>query len=294
MILSTHGVIASQIQSFVGLLDTYPNAAAAYSLRKLRTAYTGSAIRVRRSSDNTEQNIGFTALGNLDTSALTSFCGSGNGFVTTWYDQSGNGRNGVQTTAANQPRIVTSGVVNTYQSKNAILFDGVDDSLGISSITLTEKVSLITANENGTQNGGGSLHKSIFASNADAYNALATGYAISKRREGSNGTSFGIANLDLTEQSISVAYAKTNTSELLFAIANNGSAELYKNNSSIGTKTYTPRTTGFATTYSIGSNFDLTSRYYGGNVYEIIVYNTEQSTNKTGISTNINTYYAIY
>ena len=63
MILSTHGIVGSQIQSFVGLLDTYPNAAAAYSVRKLRTAYTGSAIRVRRSSDNAEQNIGFTALG---------------------------------------------------------------------------------------------------------------------------------------------------------------------------------------------------------------------------------------
>jgi hypothetical protein len=230
----------------------------------------------------------------LDTSALTTFCSGTNGFVTTWYDQSGNGKNAVQTTAANQPKIVTSGVVNTYQSKNAILFDGTDDMLSISSITLTERVSFITANENGTQGASGSIHKSIFSSNADSYLALATGYGISKRREGSNGTSFGIANLDLTEQSISVAYAKTNTSELLFAIANNGSAELYKNNSSIGTDTYTPRTTGFATTYSIATNSDLTSRYYTGNIYEIIVYNSDQSTNKTGISTNINTYYAIY
>jgi len=98
MILSTHGVIASQIHSFVGLLDLYPSAAAAYSVRKLRTAYTGSAIRVRRSSDNTEQNIGFTALGNLDDSALTTFCSGTNGFVTTWYDQSGNANNAVQTT----------------------------------------------------------------------------------------------------------------------------------------------------------------------------------------------------
>jgi hypothetical protein len=40
------------------LLDTYTNAAVAFSLRKLRTAYTGAAIRVRRSSDNAEQDIG--------------------------------------------------------------------------------------------------------------------------------------------------------------------------------------------------------------------------------------------
>jgi hypothetical protein len=41
------------------LLDLYPNAAVAYSLRKLRDAYSGSAIRVRRSVDNTEQDFGF-------------------------------------------------------------------------------------------------------------------------------------------------------------------------------------------------------------------------------------------
>ena len=57
--------------AFIGLLDTYPNAAAAYSVRLLRTAYTGSAIRVRRSSDNAEQDIGFVS-GSLDTSSLTS------------------------------------------------------------------------------------------------------------------------------------------------------------------------------------------------------------------------------
>ncbi len=98
---------------FVGLLDTYSGAAAAYSLRKLRSAYSGSAIRVRRSSDNAEQDIGFTALGNLDESALTTFCGSSNGFVTTWYDQSGNANNAVQTTASNQPQIVIAGSMYT-------------------------------------------------------------------------------------------------------------------------------------------------------------------------------------
>ena len=62
---------------YVGLLDLFPNASAAYSLRKLRAAYSGSAVRVRRSSDNTEQDIGFTAQGELDTASLLSFVNSG-------------------------------------------------------------------------------------------------------------------------------------------------------------------------------------------------------------------------
>jgi hypothetical protein len=56
------------------LLDLYPGAAAAYSLRKLRNAYSGSAIRVRRSSDNAEQDINFVG-GDLDTNSMLDFVG---------------------------------------------------------------------------------------------------------------------------------------------------------------------------------------------------------------------------
>jgi len=52
------------------LLDTYSSAIVAYSLRKLRTAYSGAAIRVRRSSDNTETDIGFVNNA-LDTASLS-------------------------------------------------------------------------------------------------------------------------------------------------------------------------------------------------------------------------------
>jgi hypothetical protein len=56
-----------------GILDEYPGAAAAYSLRLLNTDYTGDAVVVRRASDNTTQNIGFVD-GELDTDALNTFC----------------------------------------------------------------------------------------------------------------------------------------------------------------------------------------------------------------------------
>jgi hypothetical protein len=56
------------------LLDTYGGAAAAFSLRKLSSTYGGSAVRVRRSLDNTEQDIGFSG-DNLDETALQAFVG---------------------------------------------------------------------------------------------------------------------------------------------------------------------------------------------------------------------------
>lgn len=57
-------------------------------------------------------------------SQTTTPAKTGNGYITTWYDQSGNGRNVVQTTAANQPLIVSAGVINTQNSKPATLFGG--------------------------------------------------------------------------------------------------------------------------------------------------------------------------
>lgn len=57
------------------ILDVYTDSAAAYSLRKLRKAYSGSAIRVRRSSDNVEQDIGFDSQGHFDELSLVSFTG---------------------------------------------------------------------------------------------------------------------------------------------------------------------------------------------------------------------------
>jgi hypothetical protein len=100
-------------------------ASAAYSLRRLGD-YSGPAIRVRRSSDNAEQDIGFTTAGDLDLAALLAFVGVNSGFVTVWYDQSGFARNATQTTAALQPRIVNAGVVDTLNGRPSIYFSGTD------------------------------------------------------------------------------------------------------------------------------------------------------------------------
>jgi hypothetical protein len=108
----------------------------AYSLRKIVSTYSGNAIRVRRSSDNLELDIGFVGK-NLNTVALLAHVGGGNGFVVTLYDQSGNARNLTQATAAAQPQIVASGAVILRNSKPAILFDGVDDVLSCTIPALT-------------------------------------------------------------------------------------------------------------------------------------------------------------
>jgi hypothetical protein len=116
----------------------------AYELRLLRSAYAGPCINVRRSSDNAATDIGFVLSGSyyvLDVATLLTFCGSGNGFVTTWYDQSSSAANLTQATAANQMQIVSSGVylgsVQNISSTNGYMFT-------TNPVTATGAFSLVT------------------------------------------------------------------------------------------------------------------------------------------------------
>ena len=105
------------------LLDDYPNAAAAFSIRKLDKDYTGYCMKVREDSGDTEADIGFDGSGNLDTGAIATHCGSANGYVVTWYDQSGNSNNATQSTDSFQPQIYNGTAVNTNNGKPELVCD---------------------------------------------------------------------------------------------------------------------------------------------------------------------------
>lgn len=98
---------------FVGFLDLYPNASQAYSFRKLRAGYTGFCIRVQRSSDSAQLDIGFVN-NYLDIVTLLLFIGMNNGYIIIAYDQSGNARN---LTGSVYFRIVNSGNLVLFNNK---------------------------------------------------------------------------------------------------------------------------------------------------------------------------------
>lgn len=131
------------------LLDSLGVAAlGAYSLRKLRAGYAGPAVRVRRSNDNAESDIGFTGAGALDSAALLSFTGANNAFVTTWYDQSGGARHAIRTTMAYQPRIVNAGTylgAVTIDSGTSQGLWATDAALGLAAQPLTVACALKSA-----------------------------------------------------------------------------------------------------------------------------------------------------
>lgn len=110
------------------LLDMVPGAAAAYGLRRLRSAYNGPIINLRRSSDNAQSDFYASAAGDLETAAITAWLSGATGYVSTWYDQSGNGNNATQTTAADQSNIQTNSL-----NGHAILASANDAPFGSTS-----------------------------------------------------------------------------------------------------------------------------------------------------------------
>lgn len=104
--------------------DHGSGAAAAYSLRYVAAAYEAAGspvVRVRRSSNNSEMDFTPTQ---IEDGTLVTWVGVGNdGFVTTWYDQSGNERNSIQVNAGQQPEIVRTGSLVSVGKKRGVYFD---------------------------------------------------------------------------------------------------------------------------------------------------------------------------
>jgi hypothetical protein len=279
------------------LLDDYSGAAAAYSLRKLDKDYTGSAIRVRRSNDNSEQDIGFVG-NDLDTASLKTFVGANSGFVTTWYDQSGNARNATQTTAANQPRIINAGTVERENTKVTIFFDGTNDNLiGASNSYLTNvnqgfisSVNKRNVNNN-TQAFIIQFRTSNLLSRAILSYRLAAagnqGISASGRRLDTDG--FQAIGTNIFNGNLLLLSAHFNWQNALLNVYENG----------LGAGTLSPFQTAGNTSNTNGDFFigcgSGTEHYLNGKISEIIVWSgTDQSSNRTGIENNINDYYNIY
>lgn len=284
-----------QAISFQYLLDLYGSAAVAYSLRKLRVGYTGSAIRIRRSSDNTESDIGFASNNQLDTGAINSFAGSGNAFVTKWYDQSGNGRDAIQPTAANQPIIQTSGVVITNGGKPAIENTS-------STFLYTSQTAFTTLQ----------THSDfiVLKGKTQSQPGDYTGYLVFGPSSGNDflnansltintGAISGGKNLDLggAPGYTIISAGLVTTFRLITHIITSNSGQAWQNALSVATSSATFSSTNSGSLYIgtryIGSSVQTTSCFIGY-YQEIVSYNLSQSANRTNIESNINTFYTIY
>jgi hypothetical protein len=294
MIVSTHGILAnSGSVPFAGLLDTYSASRySSYSLRRLTSTYTGPAIRVRRSSDNTSQDIGFYGNGNLDTSSLLSFVGSGSGYVSIFYDQVFY-NNFTQTTQANQPIIVSSGTLLTDNGKPTISYG-----------TQSNQYCLISPS--GFLNG--------FSTPLYMFNTWKiTDWTISNAAVFGPSTTFN-NGLEILQHSVITRRSllrintqkKNDLSANTYQMWNDAQTTLttvfvspsftavLKNNATINMTD----TSGIGTLNNISDSYAIGR--YGGSAYaymnqqEMIFYTADKASDRLGISNNINSYYTIY
>lgn len=101
-------------------------AAAAYSMRKITAGYSGPGIEVTRISDNATLDIGFDPYSNLlDTLTLQNFCAGTSGYMTKWYDQTGNGVHLTTYETVSAPLIVNNGAVLARYALPAPSYGGI-------------------------------------------------------------------------------------------------------------------------------------------------------------------------
>jgi hypothetical protein len=272
--------------------DLFGMPAAAYSLRKL-TPNATNCIRVRRSSDNTEQDIGFVANvpnSPIDTAALLAFVGAGNGFVSAWYDQSTNGRDGTQTSGTRQVRIVNSGVVedlnslpclNTYQNNEFRDFQTSFSNLQNLPVSIFSVYKIDQLNgTNSTFNIGGT----VALGGGGRYDQFVTSVNThGMQRRNTTGTVNISLSLSALTMAINLSFFKTLEQQLRI------------NGADSTPVSYT------GTEFNTASNFNLisatsavTNHMAAKRFQEQIIYLTDLHSQRTAIETNINTYYNVF
>ena len=254
-------------------LDEFPGAEIAYSVRKLSSTHTGSALRVERSNDNTQQDIGFVGE-NLDTSALATFVGANTGKVVTWYDQSGNNKNATAA-YADAPTIRTGGTTVTIGSKTAV--DGTSAVMSFTEITgLTSYAQILVGKRTAA---GNALIG--FAHNSPTPAPIFL-------------THFTDNNFYFQWNDYYVNSSTTNTSAdqevLLGSTTSASTAVIERNGANVAIDA--------PVAFNIDGRTNLIMKYGGtngaGNYQEFILYDTQQNSNFTDMQTNINAYYSIY
>ena len=302
-------------------------AKAAYSLRSLGTrqatlAATGDTVaradgkfvvQVRRSSDDALKS--FTA-DEVTDGTLLSFVGTGgsdNGFVKTWYDQSvtneagdtATGHHAVQATAASQPKIVSAGALVADAGNAAMQFDATNDFLTADSLASTFS---------GTDKASSAFIKYGDIADTDAFeqfysfsNSSAIGgidagdlvMSLFKNNAPSGGAGRYLGYLIDDDSSAMVEVTSTSSlgaNKLLTLVGNRSSDSVFSNGSAT-TISNLDSTSGALTfnQFSIGVSRRGTgfSNYFSGKMSEFIIYQSDQTSNRTALEANIITNYGI-
>ena len=303
------------VPSAAFLLDTYANAEAAFSVRRLYSLYTGACMRVRRDSDNVEADIGFDSndeigltspVSNATSGTYTDFAdfiGHGgtpaNGLVRKWYDQSqaggtGSGNDAEASASVRQAKIYDSstGIIEEGAvgfEKPALSFDGGDQFVYPATFATNIYYSFFTVRQFANSAGVGIGAQNEASYLADVYQNNSA-YTL---QIGFNGTSPNDpTNTDYLLYRKDGAAAFTS----LTTRAQYGAAFYTGNQNLMGFLTNGSPNSTTATQVLIGS-YTGPALFVNGNIQEFIMFQSttsNESSNASGIETDINGFFNIY
>lgn len=255
-------------------LDDY-TASFAFALRKIKTGQTASN-RIRRSSDNTESDIG-VAGDDWDSATAITFVAGSSGYVVSWVDITGNGITCTQVTTGQQGRIINAGVLVTINGKAAV---DLTVALGCEydiAYTAAQPHTAFAVAEQSTASEQSLLQTQLGAGTQRAIYTTPGGVL-----------SMGLGNTLTSSPSITPS-AFAGSANLFYALMNGASSEIGMN------EVYT---SGDAGTNSYGGaarwgSYNAATRAWQGHIMELINFATNQSANKAAISAKISPYYGI-
>ena len=278
--LNDVGFLGSLQPPLTLLLDLYPNAAAAYSLRQLRTGVT-NVVRVRRSSDNAESDF---SAAQVSDGSLATWVGVGNnGFVRTWYDQSSAANHAQQSTTSLQPTIVSSGSLVIEGGKPAISFNAnvLQRTANASSFSLFV-CSVVKSTGSGIRGylGGGSNQLALGQQQGGSFTPINSFWVWAPGQA----STYGLLNSYNTNRNLHTYWIPD-------AVESNW--KWYLNGQESGEPGLTAGVPNGSALTQVGFAGN-SSEYWTGPIQEIIMYPADQTANRTAIESNINAHYAIY
>ena len=303
------------------LLNKYPNAAAAYSLRLLDGYYRGPLVRVRRddgvevdvypdynnqlSLDSLVSNVADAedTTTNPDIDGDASFAKSlkslgefvsnpnyvdngtaVNATVCVWYDQANgnNGNDAEQVTAANQPKIYDSSTgVVTENGKPAVGFDGSSQYFVLS-------ISSLNIN------------------NLSVHTVCRTDTIFNNQMQFTLGTDTNARFWHYQRQQTArfyygsstpfINYGSMDTNVHLYSFiagSTSGAARMFKDGTEASSSLTLQSGTPLTSQQRLGA-YHTNTIWWSGTIQSFIVYSADNTNNRSGIETNINDYYNIY